>query len=219
MLKFHPDKQWPITVEHQASETQANITRLIEKHHVTSVIEVGSFMGCSALMFAQHESVDTVICVDPGRIDLAKQIPDDYGTMIDFWPNGWGVPKIYMGIFVDNLREAGVWYKIVPIRGASVEVVDMLPEVDLVYIDGDHTYVGCSDDINLYLPKAKKVMCGDDFQYRSGHRPVNYHPGMSASIVPSSTPGSVPCYPGVVDAVNRLLPQRHVEGRFWWWER
>lgn len=39
----------------------------------------------------------------------------------------------------------------------------MVGSVDLVYIDGDHTYEGVKLDIEMYGPLARKVLCGDDY--------------------------------------------------------
>lgn len=49
------------------------------------------------------------------------------------------------------------------LKMTSSEAVSLVPEVDMVWIDGDHSYEGCKRDIEMYLPKAKKLICGHDF--------------------------------------------------------
>lgn len=61
---------------------------------------------------------------------------------------------------VENLKEFDNKTIIV---SDSASIAPKLPVVDMVWIDGDHTYEGCKRDIELYLPKAKKLICGHDF--------------------------------------------------------
>ena len=66
--------------------------------------------------------------------------------------------------------------------------------LDLVMIDGDHTYDGCRNDILAYLPKVKPggLLCGHDYGEQ---------------------------YPGVRKAVDEVLGRRaHQYARVWWVE-
>ncbi len=45
---------------------------------------------------------------------------------------------------------------ITPLRGFSADVaVDVTDPIDLLFIDGDHSYEGCCSDIKTWLPKIK----------------------------------------------------------------
>lgn len=103
-----------------------------------------------------------------------------------------GLPDDFYAVFQQNMKEAGVEKQIVPIRGNSREVSHLVGMHDLVYIDDDHTYPGCFSSITLYGPKALKVLCGDDFKWGT---------------------------PGVIAAVNELVPRRKLSGAFWWVEK
>jgi hypothetical protein len=89
------------------------------------------------------------------------------------------------------MMEEGVWEKIQVFRGHSAAAAEQAPEVDLVYIDGDHSARGCRADIELYLPKTRKVICGDDY---------------------------CDTYPGIKEATGALLPGHQSDGPFWWFE-
>ena len=164
---------------------QANrqtLEALIKKHAVKTVLEIGSFMGLSAIWFAQR--VDHVTCVDRWWMDHEpddREIDRHYPSQ-QFWE-----------AFHSNLTAAGVVDKVLAIRGDSNIVNVLAPEADLVYIDADHSYEGCWSDIFLYGPKARKVLCGDDFG----------NPGL----------------PGVRKAVEQVFPGVKVAEPFWWVEK
>ncbi len=147
------------------------LEELIRAHDVRTVLEIGSYHGLSTAWFA--ERVERVTCVD---------IWTWYGE--DIWDK-----------FELNMRACGAWDKIVPVRGESHKVRDLVRTRcgahDLVYIDADHHYEAVSRDIFDYEALAEKVLCGDD--YSRAH----------------------PWY-GVIEAVDWLLPDRQVEAPFWW---
>jgi predicted O-methyltransferase YrrM len=174
-------------ISYQPPANRDNILRLIQKHNIRTVLEIGTFLGSSAALFAAQPQIEQVTCVDPF---------ETFG----WWANELavrGVPNPYLEVFQRNMQELGVWHKIRVLRGLSSAMVAQAPVVDLVYVDGNHTKEGCAQDIELYLPKTRKVICGDDY-----HR--NEH--------------GVPYYPGVIEAVTELLPEHSFQDGFWWLE-
>lgn len=161
-----------------------NLERLIKEHDVKSVIEIGSFLGASAAWFA--ERVDRVHCVDKW---VETEEEGSYNNLV--WTcERTGLPRNFYHVFVDNMKRAGVFGKIIPSRHWSFRAACLVPDVDLVYIDGDHSLAGCREDILNYLPKARKVICGDDYARRPDW--------------------------GVIQAVSSLLPAHQHAFPFWW---
>jgi methyltransferase family protein len=175
-----------------AEDNRRKLHRLIVEHDINSVVEVGSFLGLSAVWFAQFESVQHVHCVDtwfePATYESENNL---VGTL-----RRWDLPRDFFPLFRDNVMRSGVWHKITPIKGDSRFVIGEVPVVDLVYLDGNHTYEGCKRDIELYQDKARVVLCGDDYTERK------------------EVDGS-PCF-GVIEAVTELLPNHQHSGPFWW---
>jgi len=159
--------------------------KMIEELGVISVIEIGSFIGASAVWFASHDQIRWVTCIDPFE-DHTEWSADLVRC---------GIPNPYFDVFWENIKGYGVAHKIFPCKMFSADAAQGTAPADLVFIDGDHSYEGCASDIRLYLPKARKVICGDD-----------YH----------SNDAGVPHFPGVVQAVNELLPGHSYIGGFWW---
>lgn len=58
-----------------------------------------------------------------------------------------------------------------PIRKTSIDAAKMYDDnsLDFVFIDGDHTYTGCKNDILAWLPKMKhgSVIAGHDYAWCS----------------------------------------------------
>ncbi len=172
-----------------ARENREELARLIVEHDVKTVIEIGSFLGLSAIWFALR--VEHVTCVDlwfePAGFECDNNL---VGTL-----RRWALPRDFFPMFRDNVMRSGVWHKILPVRGNSQLVSGEVGEADLVYIDGDHSYDGCRRDIELYAPKARKIVCGDDFD-----------------IEPLLEEDSL----GVMSAVTETLPDHCHRKPFWW---
>jgi tetratricopeptide (TPR) repeat protein len=64
--------------------------------------------------------------------------------------------------FMDSV---GHYKNLKVLRMSSNEAVKQFADksVDMVFIDGEHTYEGVKEDIKLWLPKAKKIICGHDY--------------------------------------------------------
>lgn len=127
-----------------------------------TVIEVGSFLGASAIFMAQQPRVKAVYAVDhwkgsPGfeKGPVAPMLPTLYEQ------------------FLSNVIHAGLTKVIRPVRKDSVEAARTLAvQADLIYIDADHTDEAVYSDLCAWYPKLKShgVMCGDDWFAYTGVR-------------------------------------------------
>jgi hypothetical protein len=177
-----------------AEHNRVKLHELIRKHDIKTVVEVGSFLGLSAVWFAQR--VEHVYCVDQWFEGATHESENNLvGTL-----RRWDLPRDFFSIFRDNVMRSGLWHKITPIKGHSRFVHGEVPVADLVYLDADHSYEGLSFDIGIYAAKARKVLCGDDYTPRF------------------EEDGVTPAF-GVIEAVAKLLPDAQHVGPFWWWER
>ncbi len=114
-------------------------------------LEVGSWLGLSSIVFANGLIASlnlraTVFCVDTWR-----------GS-----PEHQALPEVrqdhLFALFSHNVREAQVDGLIRPIRGQSTEVADTWdgPELDMIFIDGDHAPEACYQDIRHWHPRLKQ---------------------------------------------------------------
>lgn len=119
-------------------------------------VEIGSFEGVSTIEFAKR--VKRVYAVD------------DY--------NNEGVDNWLRVVYHYSLEEAKERFlanidgydNIIFMCESSKDNYRFFDDysLDFVYIDGDHTYTGCYQDINNYLPKVRigGFIMGHDFNYQ-----------------------------------------------------
>lgn len=114
-------------------------------------LEVGSFMGLSALVFANGLLANlnlraTAFCVDTwGGSPEHQALPEvQSGSLFD--------------LFLRNINEAQMGCLVRPVRGASAEVARGWngPPLDIVFIDGDHAAEACYQDIRAWTPRLKR---------------------------------------------------------------
>lgn len=110
------------------------------------ICEIGSWCGSSADIFAQH--FKNVICIDPWKQD--KEITTQYN----------------MRLVEQEFDKVKARYKnITKLKHYSYNVVNIFDDksIDIVYIDGEHSYKAVKQDIQLYLPKCKFFISGHDY--------------------------------------------------------
>lgn len=169
------------------------LAELIQELQPKLVLELGSWLGCSALFMSEHTDAE-IVCVDTwtGSQEMwtNKDDPDRYQMLkIEH-----GYPTIYRS-FMSNVMKAGKDHQITPMPLPTTVALGVLAhhgiQPDLIYVDASHDKSHVIADIKASLPLWPKILCGDD--YRS--------------------------WPGVHQGVHAVLPSVESEGDFWWFDR
>lgn len=168
--------------------TVANATglrRLIEKHDIKTVLDIGTFLGLSAMIFAaagcQVTTVDTFRGGSESYLKAAatkKKIEHQ------------------LQIVKGNLAAFGMLEKVRIIEGTSFWAANLLKhemsngdqKFDMIYIDASHVYEDVKSDIECLMPICGKVICGDDY---------------------------TDAWPGVKRAVDEMIPDADRSKRLW----
>ena len=123
-----------------------------------TMIEIGSFVGESTVMFAQ--SFKKVIAIDPFLEGYDDKDPTSHSFDFD-------------NVYQTYLDRTTIHSNVQTLVMTSDEAVDTLNEehFDFIYLDGLHTYEGVKKDIQNYLPKVKKggVIGGHDYTNEVQH--------------------------------------------------
>jgi hypothetical protein len=118
-----------------------------------TIVEIGSYVGQSTTMFA--DVVKHVISIDPFMNDYDES---------DGACHAADIPTVVYNKFLENIAP---YNNITHIRKTSDDaVVDIKNQVDLVYIDGVHTYEQVKKDIANYRGFIKHggLLCGHDYE-------------------------------------------------------
>lgn len=178
-----------------------------EKKKNLQILEIGSWVGASALSFGQgltlHNNAEgTITCVDAWKPFLDRNTHDNdiYNTM----EQALGTEAAYQ-LFSHNIDTLPATITCQHLRGKSDNILPLLrPQTfDIVFIDADHSYtpvlrdiknsldlvaeggIICGDDLNLQLEQvdsenAKRHAEADFIKDPKSNR--NFHPGVTLAV-------------------------------------
>ena len=145
---------------HTTRNERIQLYRLaLKQSHGAVAVEVGSYLGASASFLAaglSKKKGTKLICVDTWRNDAMTEGTRD--TFKEFHNN-------------TSSYESMIFTK----QGHSGEVANLFTEkIDLLFIDGDHSYAGCRSDVLAWLPKLKNngIVIMHDYKYSPGVKKV-----------------------------------------------
>jgi hypothetical protein len=124
-------------------------------HKIETVIEVGSWLGNSARVFAARIPENGKVYAVDHWLGSEEQQPDPI------------LPRLYQQ-FLSNIIHSGYAHKIIPVKMASLDAAKYLSDVkpDLVYIDASHKKEDVLEDLRAWYPYVKgrdAIFCGDDW--------------------------------------------------------
>lgn len=189
--KTEPVKEKTInTVKKKKINYQKRWVEILEKiKDIDNAVcaEVGVFKGYTAEMILQSKTDLTWYMIDPWGQEEPDRSYIESGAEDAFLPTE-DMEKIYEKVanMADGYRDRAII-----MRGKSVDIADSFDTrtLDLVFIDGDHSYDGAKRDINAWYSKVKSGgwIGGHDYQHER--------------------------FPGVTQAVNERFGDRVETGR------
>lgn len=137
----------PMTISwSQKSNRKYFLKHLIEKNNYTSMAEVGVRDGRTTFFLLDHCPELIIYSID---LSIA-------------------------GFYNNDIKNK---YKdrLIPIQGDSSTMAVNIPKVNLVFIDGDHSYNGCKKDILAYREKVLLggIFSGHDIDFPGVNKAVN----------------------------------------------
>ena len=149
---------------HLTVQERVVLYKLCSRAGVQTCLEIGSYVGASAYFMSaglSQKSSDfgKLFCIDTWKNDSMSE--GNWDTYATFVKN----TSLYSGF-------------IVPIRGFSTEVVECVArqtqDLDLLFIDGDHTYEGVKADWQAYrrFLKPGSIVVFHDWGWADGVKKV-----------------------------------------------
>jgi predicted O-methyltransferase YrrM len=139
-----------------------------KKHENMQILEIGSWVGASALSWAQglkihNDAKGTITCVDAWKPFFNRETQT--GDYVRHMEMALSSETAYQ-LFSHNVSTLPDSITCQHLRGKSDDILPLLREntFDVVFIDGDHAYTPVLKDIknSLTLVKDGGIICGDD---------------------------------------------------------
>jgi predicted O-methyltransferase YrrM len=157
-MKYETNKDQTWMRDQESTEGLLDLIKELGDNSDKTMIEIGSFVGESTVLFAQ--SFKKVIAIDPFLADYDPADPTSYSFEFD-------------NVYQTYLDRVTIHSNVQTLVMTSDEAAEILNEdmFDFIYLDGLHTYEGVKTDIINYLPKVKEggVIGGHDYTNQIPH--------------------------------------------------
>lgn len=185
------------------------------------ILEIGSWVGASALSFAQglkryNNCKGTITCIDAWTPFFDREIHnnDHYRNM----EMALTTDSAYQ-LFLHNVSTIPKSITCQHLKGKSEKLLPLLREntFNIVFIDGDHAYNAVSSDIknSLSLVKDGGVICGDDLNLQlSQVDEDNVLENCEKDFIKDPKTNRN-FHPGVTLAVSQIFGEVSAWGGFW----
>lgn len=172
------------------------IKRLLDLVQAKKVIEIGSWVGESTSIIADH--------IKPGMVYSVDWFKGNEGTDLSKLADSQDIYKI----FKSNIEELGLEKYVQTFVMESTEAAKFFSDnfADLVFIDATHNYLDVKKDIAAWLPKVRDggIICGHDCESKEwDERYINQ------DVFEHK-------HHGVIKAVNEAFSNFNIEERIWW---
>lgn len=157
-MKYTTNKDQTWMRDATSTEGLLDLIKELGDNSDKTMIEIGSFVGESTVMFAQ--SFKKVIAVDPFLADYDPADPTSYLFEFD---------NVYQ-TYLDRITIYPNIHTVIETSDDAVKELDS-ETYDFIYLDGLHTYEGVKTDIINYLPLVKDggVIGGHDYTNQIPH--------------------------------------------------
>lgn len=145
-----------------------------------TIIELGSWKGASAIHMAglcKEQGLNArILCID-NFIGFPSFYLRPEQAHKEFKLKG-GFPRLYW-TFMKNVIDAGHQDMITPLVQQTAQAAQICRarnvKADLIYVDGDHSYEGCRDDLANFedIVAPEGVMLCDDYQWEGARRAID----------------------------------------------
>jgi hypothetical protein len=120
------------------------------------IVEIGVFAGRSLIAQAiglKENKHGRIYGIDPWKAQACLEGQSEQ-KHIDWW-SAVNLHQIHNEC-VDSIWRFGVQSHVVLLQAGSQDCHQIIPQTDMMYIDGNHSEIASCRDVRLYLPKLKQ---------------------------------------------------------------
>ena len=132
-------------VTHLTDEEKRELFNLVRKNRPLIVAEIGSYLGASATFLAAA---------------ISKFVPESRLYCIDTWQND-AMDEEHRDTYDNFVQNTSEFARTIrPIRGRSIDAATRFNDrIDLLFIDGDHSYNAVKEDWTHWSPLLSSGAC------------------------------------------------------------